>query len=120
MEKTKKFLLVAAFVIAIIIGTIGFVAGPAAIANMSRNRTYKEPPTFEEVQEELEYWLVSNKIHVERKEKVEDYIIYYVQDYQRGFRYYAVVYKVKGGNYLSYHWEYSHHVTINGDEYAGK
>ena len=113
-ERLKKIAWITMFIVCVVIG-IGVLI---TIASMSKNRTYDESPTYEQVEAELEYWLVADYVNVERKEKVEDYVIYYVNcDRQGG--YYAVVYKVKPGNYLSFHWEYSHHVQIGYSEFKG-
>ena len=113
-EWFKKTCWVVMFIVSISIGICVIIA----TASMNKNKAYDEAPTYEQVEEELEYWLVADYVNVERKEKVEDYVIYYV-NCDRHDGYYAVVYKIKGGNYLSYHWEYSHHVQIGYSEFKG-
>ena len=116
----KNWLIGIGVALAIIFGVVGFVFGGIAIHEKRVVRMYDEPPSFEKVEEELEFWLVSDNVHVERKEKIEDYIVYYVQDYSRGFKYYAVVYKIEKESAMKMYWKYSHHVSIDGSEFRGE
>ena len=108
-NKNKKIIEVIVVSIAILIGVIGFVFGSIAIHDKSRMNAHKEPPTCEQVEKEMEFWLVSDEIVIHHKTVYQDYIVYYALDNNRRL-YYEVVYVLESDNAFDHHWEYSHWV----------
>jgi hypothetical protein len=116
----KKAILYTLAVIGMLLGIAGFIAAGVAIQERNRADSFDKAPTFEQVEEDLEYWLISDSVYVDRKEKIENYIVYYALIY-RGQRseYYAAVYKMESGSLMSYYWQYSHSVEIDYRTYEG-
>ena len=116
----KKGLLYTLAVIGILLGIGGFIIAGVAIQENNRADAFDHAPTFEDVEEDLEYWLITNAVYVDRKEKIENYIVYYALAYREERpKYYAVVYKIENGSMMSYYWKYSHLVQIDYGEYKG-
>ena len=103
----KKWLLSILAIAGIVIGIAGLILASIAVNEKNRLRTHSEMPSYEVVEKELEFWLVSDKIDVNNKTVYQDYVVYYAKDCNHN-RYYEVVYVMRSGSLMSYYWEYSH------------
>lgn len=76
------------------------------------------PPSCDYVEEDMEIWLLTTKLHCEKYVLVEDdfdgaYCIYFIQRLGEE-RYYFVVYKL---NKKTLRYKYNHYVEVNKEEY---
>lgn len=114
MKKTMLYLLA---IIGFIVGIAGLILASITINEKNRIETFKEQPTYEEVEKEMEFWLLSDNIDIKNKKEVKNYVVYYAKDCNYNDRYYAIMYKLKSGSLMSYYWEYSHWIESDYHHY---
>lgn len=86
----------------------GFFIGIIVTDRKNRNYWTENPPTLNEIEEQLEYIFMSCSLYVYDNEQEEDEMYYWVEDYENK-NYYIVRYKLKKIEF-GYRWELDNYI----------
>lgn len=113
MKKSKKIIVGIMFAVGLFLIVGGLIKGMLNEHNKRREEALNNPPTYTQVEKDMEFWLLSSYIDASKREIKGDYAIYRIHHCSMCTKYYKAVYVLKSENAFNYYWEFSHIVGEN-------
>lgn len=108
-----KALKILCLVLGIFLVVGGFTKGMLDEHNKRREEALNNPPTYTQVEKDMEFWLLTSYADASDRVIKGDYTIYRVHHCSMCTKYYKAIYVLNSENAFSYYWEFSHIVEEN-------
>lgn len=112
MKKRNKIIFAIVFTVVLCLLVCVMVKGVIKEVGNRREEALKNPPSYAEVEKDMEFWLLSSYTDASKREIKGDYAIYRIHHCGMCLKYYKAVYVLKRVNAI-YYWEFSHIVEEN-------